>query len=162
MALKIRVDPAPAIETAWCAAVAGNQARRSSPPPTATPIRSYSSSAPRATTGSTRSGATPANCSPRRRNNARPPPISDAHRRRRPALCRERRPSLRFRILNRRALRNPQHEPGSLGARDLSLFASSPGLCDRFRLAIELRKEEIHDSVEFGQKRLRGDRALRV
>ena len=58
------VDPTPAIETAWCAAVPGNRGfRRSSPPRTGPQIRSCSSSAPKPTTGSTPFVATRANSS---------------------------------------------------------------------------------------------------
>jgi hypothetical protein len=41
------------------------------------------------------------------------------------------------------------------------VFRLDADLCNKSGERFELRKEENYDSVEFGQKRLRGDRALR-
>jgi hypothetical protein len=99
IALKIRVDPAPVIETAWC----GSVAHAGSPIVTTTDGRSDPIVLVVGAEGDNRLHAFRADSG---EPLATPPdtmrdfaPFSDAHRRRRPALCRRRRHDLRIRVL---------------------------------------------------------------
>ena len=112
VALRIRVDPAPSIETAWCAAVPGN---RGSPIVTTTdghadPIVFIVGAEADNRLYAVQRRHRRIDCRAARKS-ARLPPVSDAHRRRRPALRRQRRAGLRLRVLDPQKLRNPGSYP---------------------------------------------------